>query len=72
MSPVSWSDLGWAMENLWAVSMGRQFFVWPRLGHQTNTHACLLSKLSNANYAIEASTLFIQQEVVESQQNNQL
>ena len=23
---VGWSDLGWAMENLWAVSMGRQFF----------------------------------------------
>jgi hypothetical protein len=23
---VGWSDLGWAMENLWTVSMGRQFF----------------------------------------------
>ena len=27
------------MENLWAVSMGRQFFgICPRLGHQTKTH----------------------------------
>ena len=68
------------MENLWAVSMGRQFFCMSTvMGHQTKTHACLLqkikiliiklSKLSNANNAIEASTLFIQQqEVVESQQ----
>ena len=25
---VGWSDLGWAMENLWAVSMGRQIFLY--------------------------------------------
>ena len=69
---MGWSDLGWAMENLWAVSMGRQFFVCPRLGHQTKTHVNYIlykdinnkskknyrSKLSNANDAIEASTLF--------------
>jgi hypothetical protein len=52
---VGWSDLGWAAN----------FFVCPRLGHQTKTHACLLQKikilitklpkLSNANDAIEAS-----------------
>ena len=56
----------------WAAN----FFVCPRLGHRTKTHACLLQKikiviikLSNASDAIEASTLFIQQqEVVESQQ----
>jgi hypothetical protein len=29
---VGWSDLGWAMENLWAVSMGRQFFGMSTLG----------------------------------------
>jgi hypothetical protein len=78
---VGWSDLGWAMENLWAVSMGRQFFCMSTVGPQTKTHACLLqkikiliikvnntiSKLSNANDAIQASTLFIQQQqVVES------
>jgi hypothetical protein len=35
----------WAMGNLWAVSMGRQFFVCPRLGHQTKTHVRLLQKI---------------------------
>jgi hypothetical protein len=25
---VGWSDLGWAMENLWAVSMGRKIFLY--------------------------------------------
>jgi hypothetical protein len=29
---VGWSDLGWAMENLWAVSMGRQFFCMSTVG----------------------------------------
>ena len=29
---VGWSDLGWAMENLWAVSMGRQFFGMSTVG----------------------------------------
>ena len=79
---MGWSDLGWAMENLWAVSMGRQIFCMSTVGPPNKTHACLLQKikiliikvnkttnLSNANDAIEASTLFIrQQEVVESQQ----
>jgi hypothetical protein len=76
---VGWSDLGWAMENLWTVSMGRQFFCIGYVhGWAPNKNPCIkiliikvnkLSKLSNANDAIEASTLFIQQqEVVESQQ----
>ena len=29
---VGWSDLGWAMENLWAVSMGRQIFCMSPVG----------------------------------------
>ena len=58
------------MEDLWAVSMNRQFFCM-LLGQQTKLHAGLLrkiktiimkvnkiSKLSIANDAIEASTLF--------------
>jgi hypothetical protein len=62
----------------WAAN----FFVCPRLGHQTKTHSCLLQKikiliikvnktgkLSNANDSIDAIILFIQQqEVVESKQ----
>ena len=32
---VGWSDLGWAMENLWAVSMGRQFFCMSTVGKKT-------------------------------------
>ena len=46
---VGWSDLGWAMENLWAVSMAANFFVCPRLGHQTKTHSCLLQKIDINN-----------------------
>jgi hypothetical protein len=38
---VGWSDLGWAMENLWAVSMGRQFFCMSTVGPPNKTHACL-------------------------------
>ena len=64
------------MENLWAVSMGCQFFCMSTVG-PPNKNPCmstskikmLIIKLSNASDAIEASTLFIQQqEVVESQQ----
>ena len=76
------SDLGWAMENLWAVSMGRQFFVYPRLGHQTKTHVNYIlykdinnkSKQNYPNYQMQIMLLkpvlcFIQQqEMVESQQ----
>jgi hypothetical protein len=29
---VGWSDLGWAMENLSAVSMGRQYFCMSTVG----------------------------------------
>ena len=72
------------MENLWVVSMGRQFFCMSTVG-PPNKNPCMSTsknkdinnkskqnypaKLSNANDAIEASTLFKQQqEVVESQQ----
>ena len=84
---VGWSDLGWAMENLWAVSMGRQCFCMSTVG-PPNKNTCMstsknkdINNKSKQNYpndAIEASTLFIQQqqqqqEVVESQQSyNQL
>jgi hypothetical protein len=77
---VGWSDLGSAMENLWAVSMGRQFFCMSTVG-PPNKNPCMSTSENkdinnkskqnypNANDAIEASTLFIQQqEVVESQQ----
>ena len=70
------------MENLWAVSMGRQFFVCPRLGHQTKTNVNYIlykdinnkSKQNYPNYQIQMMLLkpvlcFIQQqELVESQQ----
>jgi hypothetical protein len=79
---VGWSDLGWAMENLWAVSMGCQFFVCPWLGHQTKTNVNYIlykdinnkSKQNYPNYQIQMMLLkpvlcFIQQqELVESQQ----
>jgi hypothetical protein len=73
---VGWSDLGWAMENLWAVSMGRQFFgICPRLGHQTKTHVNYIlhkdinnkSKQNYPNYQMQMMLLkpvfcFIQQQ----------
>jgi hypothetical protein len=80
---VGWSDLGWAMENLWAVSMGRQFFCMSTVG-PPNKNPCMSSsknkdidnksKQNYPNYQMQMmllkpSTLFIQQqEVVESQQ----
>jgi hypothetical protein len=76
---VGWSDLGWAMKNLSAVSMGRQFFWYV---HQTKTHVNYIlhkdinskSKQNYPNYQMQMMLLkpvlcFIQQqEVVESQQ----
>ena len=78
---VGWSDLGWAMENLWAVSMGLQFFCMSTVG-PPNKNPCLFQKIKiliikvnktiqiiKCKWCIEARTLFIQQqEVVESQQ----
>jgi hypothetical protein len=37
---VGWSDLGWAMENLWAVSMGHQFFCMSTVG-PPNKNPCM-------------------------------
>jgi hypothetical protein len=37
---VGWSDLGWDMENLWAVSMGRQFFCMSMVG-PPNKNPCM-------------------------------
>jgi hypothetical protein len=37
---VGWSDLGWAMENLWALSMGRQFFCMSPVG-PPNKNPCM-------------------------------
>jgi hypothetical protein len=62
---VGWSDLGWAMENLWAVSMGCQFFVCPWLGHQTKTNVNYIlykdinnkSKQNYPNYQIQMMLL---------------
>jgi hypothetical protein len=78
LARVGWSDLGWAMENLWAVSMGRQFFCMSTVG-PPNKKTCMYtsknkdtnnkSKQNYPNYqmqmmllSIEASTLFIQQQ----------
>ena len=41
---VGRSDLGWAMENLWAVSMGRQFFCMSTVG-PPNKNPRLLQKI---------------------------
>jgi hypothetical protein len=41
---VGRSDLGWAMENLWAVSMGHQFFCMPTVG-PPNKNPYLISSL---------------------------
>jgi hypothetical protein len=78
---VGWSDLGWAMENLWAVSMGRQFFCMSTVGppNKTNVNYILHKDINNEskqnypNYQMQMMLLkpvlcFIQQELVESQQ----
>jgi hypothetical protein len=84
---VGWSDLGWAMENLWAVSMGRQFFCMSTVG-PPNKNPCIstsknkdINNKSKQNYpnyqmqmmllSIEASTLFIQQQKVVESQQIQ-
>jgi hypothetical protein len=45
---VGRSDLGWAMENLWAVSMSRQFFCMSTAG-PPNKNRYLLSSLIMIN-----------------------
>jgi hypothetical protein len=77
---VGWSDLGWAMENLWALLMGRQNKnLWATKQKPMSTSKSKDNNKSKQNYPnyqmqvmlhVEASTLFIQQQqqVVESQQ----
>ena len=45
---VGRSDLGWAMENLWAFSMGHQFFCMSMVG-PPNKNTYLLSSLIMIN-----------------------
>jgi hypothetical protein len=53
---VGRSDLGWAMENLWAVSMGRQFFCMSTVG-PPNKNPYLLSSLIMIKYIIANNIL---------------
>jgi hypothetical protein len=46
---VGWSDLGWAMENLWAVSMGRQFFCTSTVGPPNKNPCMSTSKSKDIN-----------------------
>jgi hypothetical protein len=53
---VGWSDLGWAgviWDGPWKIfgqfRWAANFFVCPRLGHQTKTHSCLLQKIDINN-----------------------
>ena len=46
---VGWSDLGWAVENLWAVSMGRQFFCMSTVGPSNKNPCMSSSKNKNIN-----------------------
>jgi hypothetical protein len=46
---VGWSDLGWAMENLWAVSMGRQFFCMSMVGPPNKKTCMSTSKNKDIN-----------------------
>jgi hypothetical protein len=46
---VGWSDLGWAMENLWAVSMGRQIFCMSTVGPQNKNPYMSTSKNKDIN-----------------------
>jgi hypothetical protein len=46
---VGWSDLGWAMENLWAVSMGRQFFCMASVGPPNKCPCMSTSKNKDIN-----------------------
>jgi hypothetical protein len=46
---VGWSDLGWAMENLWAVSMERQFFCMSTVGPPNKNPCMSTSKNKDIN-----------------------
>jgi hypothetical protein len=46
---VGWSDLGWAMENLWAVSMGRQIFCMSTVGPPNKNPYMSTSKNKDIN-----------------------
>jgi hypothetical protein len=46
---VGWSDLGWAMENLWVVSMGRQFFCMSTVGPPNKNPCMSTSKNKDIN-----------------------
>jgi hypothetical protein len=46
---VGWSDLGWTMENLWAVSMGRQFFCMSTVGPPNKNPCMSTSKNKDIN-----------------------
>ena len=46
---MGWSDLGWAMENLWAVSMGRQFFCMSTVGPPNKNPCMSTSKNKDIN-----------------------
>jgi hypothetical protein len=46
---VGWSDLGWAMENLWAVWMGRHFFCMSTVGPPNKNPFMSTSKNKDIN-----------------------
>ena len=46
---VGWSDLGWATENLWAVSMGRQYFCMSTVGPPNKNPCMSTSKNKDIN-----------------------
>ena len=46
---VGWSDLGWAMGNLWAVSMGRQCFGISTVGPPNKNPCMSTSKNKDIN-----------------------
>jgi hypothetical protein len=46
---VGWSDLGWAMENLWAVLMGRQCFSMSTFGPPNKNPCMSTSKNKDIN-----------------------
>jgi hypothetical protein len=46
---MGWSDLGWAIENIWAVSMGRQFFCMSTVGPPNKNPCMSTSKNKDIN-----------------------
>ena len=64
---MGWSDLGWAMGNLWAVSMGRQFFCMSTVG-PPNKNPCMSTSNNINNKSKKNYPNYQMQEVVESQQ----